>query len=57
VFWWDASDGTLQWAAWIGVVLAATVLLGVLTSLTLPGGGKLGAYEPRHASPLDEAGT
>ena len=26
---------------------------GVLTSLTLPGGGKLGVYQPRHASPLD----
>lgn len=26
---------------------------GVLTNLTLPGGGTLGVYEPRHASPLD----
>ena len=25
---------------------------GLLTSVTLPGGGKLGIYEPRHASPL-----
>ena len=24
---------------------------GVLTQLTLPGGGRLGAYEPRHARP------
>jgi hypothetical protein len=24
---------------------------GVLTSVTLPGGGKLGVYEPRHARP------
>ncbi len=24
---------------------------GVLTSVTLPGGGKLGVYEPRHAQP------
>lgn len=24
---------------------------GVLTSITLPGGGKLGVYEPRHARP------
>jgi len=24
---------------------------GVLTELTLPGGGKLGVYEPRHARP------
>lgn len=27
---------------------------GVLTSLTLPGGGKLGVYQPRHPSPLDK---
>ena len=25
---------------------------GRLTHLTLPGGGKLGIYEPRHASPI-----
>jgi hypothetical protein len=25
---------------------------GVLTSVTLPGGGNLGVYEPRHASPI-----
>jgi hypothetical protein len=25
---------------------------GLLTQLTLPGGGKLGVYEPRHASPV-----
>ena len=24
---------------------------GILTELTLPGGGKLGVYQPRHASP------
>lgn len=24
---------------------------GVLTQVTLPGGGKLGVYEPRHARP------
>jgi len=24
---------------------------GVLTNVTLPGGGKLGVYEPRHARP------
>ena len=24
---------------------------GLLTQLTLPGGGKLGIYEPRHARP------
>lgn len=25
---------------------------GLLTTLTLPGGGELGIYQPRHASPL-----
>jgi hypothetical protein len=25
---------------------------GLLTSVKLPGGGELGLYEPRHASPL-----
>jgi catechol 2,3-dioxygenase-like lactoylglutathione lyase family enzyme len=28
---------------------------GLLTSITLPGGGKLGAYEPRHERPLGKA--
>ncbi|MGH7439337.1 MAG: VOC family protein [Polyangiaceae bacterium] len=28
---------------------------GLLTSVTLPGGGALGVYEPRHASPLKKA--
>jgi hypothetical protein len=27
---------------------------GLLTQVTLPSGGKLGVYEPRHASPLDQ---
>jgi predicted enzyme related to lactoylglutathione lyase len=26
---------------------------GLVTAIRLPGGGKLGLYEPRHASPLD----
>jgi catechol 2,3-dioxygenase-like lactoylglutathione lyase family enzyme len=26
---------------------------GVLTSLTLPGGGRLGVYQPRHARPAE----
>jgi hypothetical protein len=30
---------------------------GLLTSITLPGGGKLSAYEPRHARPAGEAGV
>src|SRR5262245_18886788 len=29
---------------------------GSLTSLTLPGGGKLGVYQPKHASPLKSSG-
>lgn len=27
---------------------------GILTALTLPGGGELGIYQPRHASPLQD---
>jgi hypothetical protein len=30
---------------------------GLLTQLTLPGGGKLGIYQPRHARPKAMAGT
>lgn len=30
---------------------------GVLTALTLPGGGQLGVYQPRHASPLPGVGA
>lgn len=30
---------------------------GALTEVTLPGGGKLGVYQPRHASPLEGVGT
>jgi hypothetical protein len=26
---------------------------GILTQITLPSGGKLGVYQPKHASPLD----
>jgi len=26
---------------------------GSITELTLPGGGKIGVYQPKHASPLD----
>jgi hypothetical protein len=29
---------------------------GLLTHLRIPGGGDLGLYEPRHASPLTEVG-
>jgi catechol 2,3-dioxygenase-like lactoylglutathione lyase family enzyme len=29
---------------------------GLLTTIRLPGGGKLGLYEPRHPSPLRPAG-
>ncbi|HZI65886.1 MAG TPA: extradiol dioxygenase [Thermoanaerobaculia bacterium] len=36
-----------------GIACSAVQSLGwgVLTELTLPGGGKLGVYEPRHARP------
>ena len=30
---------------------------GSLTKITLPGGGKLGVYQPKHPSPLDQAKT
>jgi catechol 2,3-dioxygenase-like lactoylglutathione lyase family enzyme len=30
---------------------------GSLTQLTLPGGGKLGVYQPKHASPIRKATT
>ena len=39
-----------------GAELAADITdegFGLLTSIALPGGGRLGLYEPRHASPLD----
>jgi hypothetical protein len=29
---------------------------GLLTAITLPGGGKLGVYEPRHARPSTKSG-
>jgi hypothetical protein len=29
---------------------------GLLTAMTLPGGGELGLYEPRHPSPLFPTG-
>jgi predicted enzyme related to lactoylglutathione lyase len=29
---------------------------GLITTMRLPGGGRLGLYEPRHASPLSPAG-
>jgi len=36
----NISSGEVQDMGW-----------GVLTELTLPGGGKLGVYQPRHARP------
>ncbi|MGZ6868974.1 MAG: VOC family protein [Frankiaceae bacterium] len=30
---------------------------GLLTRLRIPGGGEIGLYEPRHASPLAAAGA
>lgn len=29
---------------------------GLLTNITLPGGGKLGVYQPRHTRPSDKTG-
>jgi hypothetical protein len=42
----DVSCGPIQDQGW-----------GVLTQLTLPGGGKLGVYQPRHARPTDKIPT
>ena len=42
-----------------GVELAHPVRdqgFGLLTAIVLPGGGQLGLYEPRHASPLTPSG-
>jgi catechol 2,3-dioxygenase-like lactoylglutathione lyase family enzyme len=32
---------------------ASEEAFGLMTAIELPGGGELGLYEPRHASPLD----
>jgi hypothetical protein len=43
-----------------GVELARPVTdegFGLVTSIRLPGGGELGLYEPRHATPLQPADT
>jgi Glyoxalase/Bleomycin resistance protein/Dioxygenase superfamily len=42
-----------------GVELAHPVrdeAFGLLTAIVLPGGGEIGLYEPRHASPLTPSG-
>jgi hypothetical protein len=46
---------TLQ-ARGIACSAPRTMSWGVLTQVTLPGGGKLGVYEPRHARPKPARG-
>jgi predicted enzyme related to lactoylglutathione lyase len=51
----DDLEATISELKDRGVELAAPVRdqdFGRLTSVRLPGGGELGLYEPRHASPL-----
>jgi len=49
----DDVNGFISSMAARGVACTATRDLpwGVLTEVTLPGGGKLGVYQPRHARP------
>jgi catechol 2,3-dioxygenase-like lactoylglutathione lyase family enzyme len=51
----DDIQATVQELEAKGVVFAGEVIdagFGLLTAIALPGGGELGLYEPRHASPL-----
>jgi|SRR5689334_4470745 len=51
----DDLDATVAELAKRGVELAQPITKqpwGVVTAIRLPGGGELGLYEPRHASPL-----
>jgi len=51
----DDLDATVAELAKRGVELAQPITnqgWGVVTAIRLPGGGELGLYEPRHASPL-----
>jgi predicted enzyme related to lactoylglutathione lyase len=49
----DDLDAEMTRLAAAGVACAAPVMQawGRLTHLTLPGGGKIGLYQPRHARP------
>jgi hypothetical protein len=51
----DDVDATVAELSARGAVIAGTVKdegFGLVTAIRLPGGGKLGLYEPRHRSPL-----
>ena len=51
----DDLDATVAELAKRGVELAQPITnqgWGIVTAIRLPGGGELGLYEPRHASPL-----
>jgi predicted enzyme related to lactoylglutathione lyase len=51
----DNIEGTMRELAAKGATIAGDVTdqgWGRLTAITLPGGNRLGLYEPRHASPL-----
>ena len=55
----DDIEATVEELERKGVELARPVTdegFGLVTALRLPGGGELGLYEPRHPSPLPEAG-
>jgi catechol 2,3-dioxygenase-like lactoylglutathione lyase family enzyme len=55
----DDMHATVEELKAKGVQLAHPVRdegFGLLTTIVLPGGGELGLYEPRHASPLTPAG-
>ena len=55
----DDIEATLEELRPKGVEVTRPVTdegFGLVTALRLPGGGELGLYEPRHASPLSEAG-
>lgn len=55
----DDMDGFLAEMRARGVPAAAPTeqRWGILTQITLPSGGKLGVYEPRHASPQKAAAS
>jgi len=55
----DDIQATVEELARRGVEPARPVTAedwGLLTYVRLPGGGQIGLYEPRHASPLEEFG-
>ena len=55
----DDVHGTVEELKAKGVQLAHPVrdeAFGQMTAIVLPGGGEIGLYEPRHASPLTPSG-